>query len=119
MPFDSALPAGDGVENLRHPVTDVIPHHIADKQSGQEDTHHRIYQVQPVHTGCIKILRQKMLDVLYQELQQTGRQSRNDTHRKAEYQDEMLVLYLLFAPREETLEKTFLIGHYRIHILIL
>ena len=75
--------------------------------------------LEPVHTGCIKILRQEMLDVLYQEFQQTSSQSRNDAHRKAEYQDKMLVLYLFFTPRKEALEKTFLIGHHRIHILIL
>jgi hypothetical protein len=59
-----------------------------------------------------------MLDVLYQELQQTCSQGRNDTHHEAEHQNEMLVLYLLFSPQQEPLEKTFLFGRYRIHIYL-
>ena len=115
MTLDSALPTGDSVQNLRYPMANVIPHYIADEQSGQQDTHNRIDQVQPVHTGRIEVLRQEVFDIFYQELQQTSRQSRQDTYHETKYQDEVLVLYLLFPPQQQALEKTFLI----IHILIL
>jgi hypothetical protein len=60
-----------------------------------------------------------MLDVLYQELQKTSCQSRQDTHHKAEYQNKMFVLYLLRTPYQKALKKTFLFGHNRIHTFIL
>jgi hypothetical protein len=79
-------------------MADIITYHLTNEQAGQENTYHRINQVQPVHTGRIEVLRQEMFDIFYQELQQTGSQSRQDTHHKTKYQDEVLILYLLFPP---------------------
>ena len=76
VPLDSALPARDGIQNLGHPVTDIVSHHIADEKTCQQDTNNRIHQIQPVHACSIEVLRQEVLDVFNQELQQAGRQSR-------------------------------------------
>jgi hypothetical protein len=47
-----------------------------------------------------------MLDIFNQELQQASGQSGQDTHHKTEYQDKMLILYLLFTPQDKALQQT-------------
>ena len=42
MSFDASLPPRDGVWDFGNTMTDVVLHHVADKQSGQEDTHYRM-----------------------------------------------------------------------------
>ena len=106
MTLDAALPAGDGIQDFRNPMTDVIPYNITDKKTGQQNTNDWIYQIQPVGTGRIKILRQEMLDIFNQELQQASGQSGQDTHHKTEYQDKMLILYLLFTPQVKALQQS-------------
>ena len=43
--LDTALPARNGIQNLRHPMADVVPHDVADKQPCNENTDDRIHQV--------------------------------------------------------------------------
>ena len=80
MPLDTALLTRNGIQNFGHTMTDVVTHHFSNEQSGQEDTYHRIHQVQPVYSCRIKVFCQELLDILYQELQQTSGQRRADSH---------------------------------------
>ena len=79
MSLNTTLLTRDGIQNLCHTVADVVTHHFSNEQSGQEDTYHRIYQVQPVYSRRIKVFCQELLDIFYQELQQAGGQCRTDS----------------------------------------
>ena len=72
MPFDTALTTGDGVQNLRHSVTDVILYHITDEQTRQEDADHRIDQVQQVTARDIEVPCQELFYPLDQHFQEAG-----------------------------------------------
>ena len=50
-------------------MTDVVLHHVADKQSGQEDTHYRIDQIKVVGFRRIEIIRQEVLYPVYDDFQ--------------------------------------------------
>ena len=117
--LDTALPARNGVQNLRHTMTDVVPHNATDEQPRKENTDDRIHQVHPVRTGYIKVVGQEFLDPFYQMLQQACRQCRQDTHHKAQYQNELLQVDPLLAPFVEALQKTFLLFRKNTHLSLL
>ena len=98
VPFNPPLPAGNRIENFSNPMTDIILHHIAYKQSSQKNTHYRINQIKVVGFRCIEIIRQEILYPVYQHLQYQSRNSRKDTYQKAEYQDKLFFLNILFTP---------------------
>ena len=58
MRLDAALPLGNGIEYLRHPVADIIPYDIFYKQTGKQDTDHRIKQIEVIYAISIEIARQ-------------------------------------------------------------
>ena len=79
-------------------MTDVVLHHVADKQSGQEDTHYRIDQIKVVGFRRIEIIRQEVLYPVYDDFQYQCGECRKDTYKKTENQYEPLFLDILFAP---------------------
>ena len=87
-------------------MTDIVLHHVADEQSGQEDAHHRIDQIKVVGLRRIEIVRQEVLYTVYDDLQYQCGKRRKDTYQKTENQDELLLLDILFAPDNETLQQT-------------
>lgn len=50
-------------------MTDVVLHHVADKQSGQEDTHYLIDQIKVVGLRRIEIVCQEVLYPVYDDFQ--------------------------------------------------
>ena len=82
MPLDTALLPRYGIQDFGHTVADVIAHHFANEQSGQEDTHYRINQIQPVYTCGIEVLCQELLDVLHEKFQQKSGQGRKDSYQE-------------------------------------
>lgn len=87
-------------------MTDVVLHHVADKQSGQEDTHYRIDQIKVVGFRRIEIIRQEVLYPVYDDFQYQCGECRKDTYKKTENQYEPLFLDILFAPYDEALQQT-------------
>ena len=100
-------------------MTDVVSHDATDKQPRKENTDYRIHQIQPVHTGNVKVLGQEFLDPFYHVLQEACGQGRQDTDHKAQYQDELLQADLLLAPFVEALQKTFLLFRKNTHLSLL
>ena len=87
-------------------MTDVVLHHVAYKQSGQEDTHYRIDQIKVVGFRRIEIIRQEVLYPVYDDFQYQCGECRKDTYKKTENQYEPLFLDILFAPYDEALQQT-------------
>ena len=87
-------------------MTDVVLHHVAYKQSGQEDTHYRIDQIKVVGFRRIEIIRQEVLYPVYDDFQYQCGECRKDTYKETENQYELLFLDILFAPYDEALQQT-------------
>ena len=68
-------------------MTDVVTHHMANKQRSQENTHCRIDEVEPVHLSGIKTLSQQILNLLNQEFQHESRQSSEKADDQAQRND--------------------------------
>ncbi len=98
MRLDAALPLGNGIEYLRHPVADIIPYDIFYKQTGKQDTDHRIKQIQVIRPILIKIAGQKMLYKMNDRLQDNSCCCRTNTDQKTDDQYEMLLFYMLVPP---------------------
>ena len=58
MRLDTALSLRDGIQDLRHPMADIVTHDIFHEQAGQQDTDHRIKQIEIVHAVSTEITRQ-------------------------------------------------------------
>ena len=86
MRLDAALPLGNGIEYLRHPVADIIPYDIFYKQTGKQDTDHRIKQIQVIRPILIKIAGQKMLYKMNDRLQDNSCCCRTNTDQKTDDQ---------------------------------
>ena len=98
MRLDTALPLGNGIEYLRYPVADIIPYDIFYKQTGKQNTDHRIEQIQVIRPILIEIACQKMLYKVDDRLQDNSCRCRTDTHQKANDQYEMLLFYMPVPP---------------------
>ena len=69
MSFDTSLTTRNRIQDLGNTMTDVILHDITHKPSRQENTDHRIYQIQIVGRCRIKVVCQKILYLMNKELQ--------------------------------------------------
>lgn len=98
MRLDTALSLGNGIEYLRHPMADIIPYDIFYKQTSQQDTDHRIEQIQVIRPVLIEIAGQKMLYKMDDRLQDNSCRRRTDTDQETDDQYEMLLLYMLVPP---------------------
>ena len=111
MRLDAALPLGNGIEYLRHPVADIIPYDIFHKQTGKQDTDHRIKQIQVIRPILIEIAGQKMLYKMNDRLQDNSCRRRTNTDQKTDDQYEMFLFYMLVPPQQEPIEKLKIILH--------
>lgn len=98
MRLDAALPLGNGIEYLRHTVSDIIPYDLFYKQTVKQETDHRIKQIQVIRPILIKIAGQKMLYKMDDRLQDNSCCRRTDTDQETDDQYEMLLLYMLVPP---------------------
>ncbi len=98
MRLDTALSLGNGIEYLRHPMADIIPYDIFYKQTSQQDTDHRIEQIQVIRPVLIEIAGQKMLYKMNDRLQDNSCCCRTNTDQKTDDQYEMLLFYMLVPP---------------------
>ena len=65
-------------------MTDVVLHHIANKQPGQEDTYYRIDQIKVVGLRRIEIVRQEVLYPVYDDFQYQCGKCCKDTYKKTD-----------------------------------
>ncbi len=98
MRLDTALSLRDGIQDLRHPMADIVTHDIFHEQAGQQDTDHRIKQIEIVHAISTEITRQYMLYEMDQLFQYDSGRSCANSHDKADNKDKMLLLDALFPP---------------------
>ena len=101
MRANMAATLGNGIEDLCHAMTDVIPHDIFHEQSRQQDSHHGIEQVEVMHACRLEIARQEMLDEMDQLLQDQRSHGRAQAYDEAEDQDEIPLLDMLLPPQQE------------------
>ena len=87
-------------------MTNVVAHDVFHEQTRQQDTDHRIEQVEVVGTSRIEIARQQMLDKVNQLFQDNRRRRGADTDQKTDDQYKMLFLDVLLPPEEKAIEKT-------------
>ena len=69
MSFDTSLTTRNRIQDLGNTMTDVILHDITHEPSRQENTYHRIYQIQVVGRCRIKVVCQEILYLMNKELQ--------------------------------------------------
>jgi len=98
MGFDTALTLGNGIQDFRHPVADVVPHDILDEQTGKQDTNHRIEQVEVVSPVLVKVSGQHMLDMMNDPFQDNSSSCRANPDQKTDDQDKIFLFYMLVPP---------------------
>ena len=82
----ACLLARYGIEYLGHSVPYIVAHHITDKESCQEDTHHGIQQVQVVGFIGRKVLCEEVLYGVYEPLECQRCESRAQSHYDSQYE---------------------------------
>ena len=98
MRLDAALALRNGIQDLCHPMTDIVAYNVFHEQTRQQNTDHRIKQIQVVHPAYIEIAGKKMLYQMDQLFQDDRRRSRTDTDQKTDHQNKMLFFYMLVPP---------------------
>ena len=83
MPFDLALLAGNGVENLGDAVADIIAHHVAHKEAREQNTDDGVQQIEPVGSRDGEVMRQQVLYLVDEPFQQQPRQCREHANDKS------------------------------------
>lgn len=104
MAFNTSLPARDSIQNLCHPMTDIIFHNVPHEPSRQEDTHHRVNQIKVVRFRSIEIISEEILYRMDKELQNQCSKCCENTYKKTENQNKLLLLNVVFTPTDKTLE---------------
>jgi hypothetical protein len=79
-------------------VTNVIAHHILNKECGEEDTYDGINEVKPVGLRRVKTMGEQSFYFVNKPLQCLCRKSRTDTHEKAENKNELPLREVLITP---------------------
>ena len=99
--FDAALLAGNGKENLGDAVADVISYNITNEEHRQPNAHDGIDEVEPVGTRDGELVRQQVLYLPDEPLQQKSRASREDADEETDEQHEVLVGQIPAPPTKE------------------
>ena len=89
--FDAALLAGNGKENLGDAVADVVADDISDEEHRQPNAHDGIDKVEPVGACDGELVRQQVLYLSDEPLQQKSCASREDANEETDEQHEVLV----------------------------
>ena len=89
--FDATLLAGNGKENLGDAVADVVADDISNEEHRQPNADDRIDKVEPVGARDGELVRQQVLYLPDEPLQQKSRTSCEDADQKADEQHEVLV----------------------------
>ena len=85
MAFDLRLILGNGKQNLRHTVSDVVLHHILDEKHGYEHTYARIDKVKEVIQFSVKPRGQSVMDIKDRELEGNSCQTARHSDEQSEY----------------------------------
>ena len=101
MLLDKALLACNGKENLGDAVADVVSYDILDEEHRQPNADDWIDEVQPVGSRIGELMRQQLLNLSDEPLQQQSGTSREDAHKKADEQHEACVGEMPPAPPDE------------------
>ena len=72
----------DSIKDARNTMRDIVSDHIAHKQRCEPDTHHRIYQIEPVVGVSMETTRQQCHDGIDERVQHVGCHRRQYTHHK-------------------------------------
>ena len=115
MRLDTSLSSGDGIENLRYTMANIILNDTAYKKSCQENSHNRIDQIEVVCLRSIEILRQEVLYPVDEHLQNQGRKGCEDTDHETQDQNETLLFDMVFAPHDEATQPLFICCFYLSH----
>lgn len=107
MGLDAALALGDGKQDLGDPVADVILHHIFHIESCYEDAHDGEEQVGEVEILPAEVLGEEDLEEVDGAFQQPGSQGSSDPHQETDEQQEVALLDMGVAPRQELIEDCF------------
>ena len=113
-----SLAAGYGIKDLGHTMADIVTHDLAYKESCYEYTYHRIYQIEPVESMWVETTCKQVLDKMYEMMQQKGCKGRKDTDGKAQYQYELVMRDMLFAPLYEAVKQALFVLSFH-HSLII
>jgi hypothetical protein len=101
MRFDAALLAGNGEENLGDAVPDVVSYNVLYEEHRQPNADNRIDKVQPVGSFDDKLMRQQVLYLPDEPLQEQARASGKDADKEADEQHEVLVGQMPSPPSEQ------------------
>ena len=101
MRFDAALLAGNGKENLGDAVPDVVPDDLTNDEHRQPNADNRIDEVQPVGSLDDKLMRQQVLYLPDEPLQEQARTSSKDADEEADEQHEVLVGQMSSPPSKQ------------------
>ena len=85
-------------------MTDVVSDDVFHEKTSQQDTDHRIEQIEVVGSRHIEIASQQMLDEMDQLLQDDSCRSGADSHQETNDQDKVLLLDVLLTPQEKAIE---------------
>ena len=101
MWFDAALLAGNSKENLGNTMTDVVSYNILYEEHRQPNADDGIDKVEPVGTRHNKLMRQQMLYLPDEPLQQQTSKGSKDTDEEADEQHKVLVGQMPAPPSKQ------------------
>ena len=98
MRLDDGFALGDGVEDFRNTMRDIVPHDIFDKQRRQRDTDHRRDEIPPGAFVGNQLLLYETLDEMDERFQEGGRQRGERADEERENNHQILLADIVFSP---------------------
>ena len=84
----------DGIEDAGDAVRDVVLHHIAHKKHGEQDAHHRIYQIEQVERGGVEAPGKSCHDDVDEPVEHVGGHGREQTHYESQEEHKHAVAHV-------------------------
>ena len=101
MRLDAALLAGDGKENLRNAMTNIVSDDVFNEEHRQPNADDGIDEIEPVGTGFNELVRQYVLNLSDEPFQEQTCTSREDADKEADEQDEPALREVSAAPTDK------------------
>ena len=101
MGLDAALLAGDGKENLRNAMTNVVSDDVFNEEHRQPTADDGINEVEPVGAGLNELVRQQVFNLPDEPFQEQTRTSREDADKEADEQDEPALREVSATPSDK------------------
>ena len=100
-----ALLAGDGEENLRHAVADVVLYYVAHEKPRQENADDGIDEIEGVGVGDIETVGEHVLDLCDEPFEEKPGKGGQDADNETDGQDELLFAEVHPPPDEEAFKE--------------